>query len=387
LPEIIQFKNGNQIRNKYNAAGQKLSSRNITVDAGVYQPLNPGDIILNIDVNENDNVTVEGMDYLGNNRELWRASYTWGSTTHAAATVQRTQYYPSGLPWKYNSGDNPGSQPYKYNGKEFVEMHGLDEYDSEARWYYPAIMRTTTMDPLAEKYYDISPYAWCGNNPVVMVDPDGMELRYTFKNKDAFDAFYYMLQQIQSQMFSGQFQFALVGNKEKLDFRLDIIASENGGDVSKLSDQGSAFYGGMKKMIDDKNAVSEMEIYNNSSKVNYVDVINQKLDVGDIMNSFYFNSNYTTVTSFYAHETMEQYQKAKAGYKKGEPTWLQNRAYDINHPSGTSILEDKFHPFAIEFENRISTYIRTGNVLYIPSTKKNVTRTGNRDQNGKYIFK
>ena len=52
-------------------------------------------------------------------------------------------------------------------------MHGLDEYDSEARWYYPAIMRTTTIDPLAEKYYSISPYAWCGNNPVSMVDPDG----------------------------------------------------------------------------------------------------------------------------------------------------------------------------------------------------------------------
>ena len=45
LPEIVQFKNGNQIRNKYNAAGQKLSSRNITVEAGDYQPLNPGDII------------------------------------------------------------------------------------------------------------------------------------------------------------------------------------------------------------------------------------------------------------------------------------------------------------------------------------------------------
>ena len=52
-------------------------------------------------------------------------------------------------------------------------MHGLDEYDSEARWYYPAIMRTTTIDPLAEKYYSISPYAWCGNNPVKFVDPDG----------------------------------------------------------------------------------------------------------------------------------------------------------------------------------------------------------------------
>ena len=40
-------------------------------------------------------------------------------------------------------------------GKKFVEMHGQDEYDSHARWYYPAIMRTTTMDSLCEKYYDI----------------------------------------------------------------------------------------------------------------------------------------------------------------------------------------------------------------------------------------
>ncbi|MEA4983831.1 MAG: RHS repeat-associated core domain-containing protein [Paludibacter sp.] len=227
LPELIQFKNGCQIKHTYSAGGQKLSSRYITVNAGVYQPLNQGQVVENLDVNENDNVTVEGMDYignieyqiyryfdwdvtfepaelkyiyrvhnpegfatnatttngpiysyyrkdhLGNNREVWRASYTWGSTTHAAATVQKTQYYPSGLPWKSNSGDNPGSQPYKYGGKEFVEMHGLDEYDSDARWYYPAIMRTTTMDPLAEKYYDISPYAWCANNPVKFVDPDG----------------------------------------------------------------------------------------------------------------------------------------------------------------------------------------------------------------------
>jgi len=66
-------------------------------------------------------------------------------------------------------------QNRKYNDKEFVEMHGLDEYDSEARWYYPAIMRTTTMDPLAEKYYEMSPYAWCGNNPINRIDPNGMD--------------------------------------------------------------------------------------------------------------------------------------------------------------------------------------------------------------------
>jgi hypothetical protein len=32
-----------------------------------------------------------------------------------------------------------------------------------------------TVDPLAEKYYSISPYAWCGNNPVNRIDPDGRE--------------------------------------------------------------------------------------------------------------------------------------------------------------------------------------------------------------------
>lgn len=36
-------------------------------------------------------------------------------------------------------------------------------------------MRTTTIDPLCEKYYSISPYAWCGNNPVRNVDLDGRD--------------------------------------------------------------------------------------------------------------------------------------------------------------------------------------------------------------------
>jgi hypothetical protein len=33
------------------------------------------------------------------------------------------------------------------------------------------------MDPLAEKYYSVSPYAWCLNNPVKYVDTDGRIIR------------------------------------------------------------------------------------------------------------------------------------------------------------------------------------------------------------------
>jgi hypothetical protein len=39
--------------------------------------------------------------------------------------------------------------------------------------YDPATVRFTTMDPLAEKYYSISPYAYCMNNPVKYTDPTG----------------------------------------------------------------------------------------------------------------------------------------------------------------------------------------------------------------------
>ena len=107
-------------------------------------------------------------DLLGNIRE----TYIHPDANYKEC-VERTQYYPSGLPWAERLSDSFTAHPWKYNGKEFVEMHGLDEYDSKARWYYPAICRTTTMDPLAEKYYSTSPYTWCLNNPIKYIDPDG----------------------------------------------------------------------------------------------------------------------------------------------------------------------------------------------------------------------
>ena len=104
-------------------------------------------------------------NHLGSNVAVWNATKN--------ETPQRMFYYASGQPMKVSIGQN--IQRYKYNNKEFEELNGLNEYDNQARRYYPAICRTTTMDPLAEKYYSISPYAWCGNNPVRNIAPDGKE--------------------------------------------------------------------------------------------------------------------------------------------------------------------------------------------------------------------
>ncbi len=61
-----------------------------------------------------------------------------------------------------------------YNGKEAQHPDfGTGYIDFGARQYNPALRRWMTPDPLSEKYYSISPYAFCNNNSVNYVDLDG----------------------------------------------------------------------------------------------------------------------------------------------------------------------------------------------------------------------
>ena len=86
--------------------------------------------------------------------------------------LQQNLYYAWGGAW----GDvctAPGFQSYKYCGKYLDRKHGLDLYDYGARLYDPAAAFWTSPDPLCEKYYNISPYAFCNNNPVRFIDPTG----------------------------------------------------------------------------------------------------------------------------------------------------------------------------------------------------------------------
>ena len=51
---------------------------------------------------------------------------------------------------------------------------GRPYLDFGARLYDPRTAAWLAPDPMAEKYYPISPYAYCAGNPVNLVDPDGM---------------------------------------------------------------------------------------------------------------------------------------------------------------------------------------------------------------------
>lgn len=67
------------------------------------------------------------------------------------------------------------TQRYKYNGKELETVHGLDWYDYGARWMSPVLGRFTTPDPKQWDTPQVSSFAYCNNNPVRFIDPDGRD--------------------------------------------------------------------------------------------------------------------------------------------------------------------------------------------------------------------
>lgn len=231
LPEHVSFSSGKYIDFTYSSTGEKLCSEYLLKFPHIHEPLiSPLSSDVYVSVNNRDDfgepiypglrdsltlhpdsliVEEEYMmiygthriDYCGDiiyenikpvpNRILFDGGYVTFSnkqpvyhfylTDHqgnvrvvadAQGNIEQTNnYYPFGALFGDGTGDDV--QRYKYNGKELDRLLALDCYDYGARWYDPVLARWHAVDPLAEKYPDISPYVYCLNNPVNAIDPDG----------------------------------------------------------------------------------------------------------------------------------------------------------------------------------------------------------------------
>ena len=116
-------------------------------------------------------------DHLGNTRMvLEETGRDFYSPTHIADYYPFGMEMPRGLSHIAPPHGDLRNNRYLYNGKELQDDFGLDWYDYGARFYDPQIARWHSVDPLAEKYYPISPYAYVANNPIMYVDHDGREI-------------------------------------------------------------------------------------------------------------------------------------------------------------------------------------------------------------------
>ena len=88
--------------------------------------------------------------------------------------TETSDYFPFGMRMDIWGAVEDESNRYRFNGKEDQEGEfGVPTLDYGARHYSATSARWLSMDPLAEKYYSVSPYAFCSNNPINRYDPNG----------------------------------------------------------------------------------------------------------------------------------------------------------------------------------------------------------------------
>ena len=111
--------------------------------------------------------TAEKLQYFYHPDHLGSTSYV---TDASGEVYQHIEYFAYGETF-VDEHNNTSKTPYLFNGKELDDETGLYYYG--ARYYDPKTSVWQSVDPLAEKLPGVSVYAYCSNNPIVFIDPDG----------------------------------------------------------------------------------------------------------------------------------------------------------------------------------------------------------------------
>ena len=202
--------------------------------------------------------------------------------------------------------------PFAFTGKERDEETGYGYFG--ARYMDHELMTMwLSVDPMADKYLSISPYAYCAWNPVKLVDPDGKEIHLTFIGKNTCKA----LNKIINEGLGGQFRAVYSKNKDG-SWTLSLQATEGGGNKDKLTERQKVFYEMLSSCIDDKKIIAEISVVYGSSEVHVGNYTKNTIDVADMLQFDDLGMGPCTKQGKLIHEFVEQYEKASYGRVKGE---------------------------------------------------------------------
>ncbi len=110
----------------------------------------------------------EGSLYFYHSDHLGSSSFITDAT---GISTQHLQYLPYGELFVEQRATANYFTPYKFSAKEKDEETSNSYFG--ARYLASDFSIWLSVDPMADKYPNISPYAYCNWNPVMLVDPDG----------------------------------------------------------------------------------------------------------------------------------------------------------------------------------------------------------------------
>jgi len=259
-------------------------------------------------------------------------------------------------------------QSYRFCGKELDSTSALNLYWFGSRLYDPLTARWTTQDPMSEKYYASSPYAYCQNDPVRFIDPDGRELRVAKEYQEQFRKDLQKVFGDRVDMLSFNDNGTLQLNGKTIDFTKGMTKDQK------------AAYNGLYKAINDKQVTSVVyaDYYNVT--------VNNEVKSSDIVKEFgggvYSKTDNIIVIApnvGSVEVTLDQIQITADGLVFPTQNVQQNTTSTLFHEIGERNTSNiNFRGAVIDFENYVRRIIglpsRPYDINHSKTIKTNYTK-------------
>ncbi|MBQ9435392.1 MAG: hypothetical protein IJU33_04625, partial [Bacteroidales bacterium] len=268
-----------------------------------------------------DSIQPDELTALRNLTSHWSAHHTtyWQHSDHLGSAswvtdtngnaYQHLQYMPWGEPLldQRKSGYTYNTR-YTFSGKERDEETGYSYFG--ARHYHPTLSIWLSVDPMSDKYPGVSPYVYCADNPVRLVDEDGREIDPSSKeswNKN---------------------KQAIIEAKASIDARINELHSlgkQRGWSDRKIKRETQIYEERSQSLQNTLDVMKSLEECKTETYILISLAENGYFSQGKGINSGKMQIAYSSIECF-VHEVTHagQYHRHEIGYVNGEP-----RGYDI----------------------------------------------------------
>lgn len=183
-----------------------------------------------------------------------------------------------------------GSVLYNTRSNEIIKVLEKDETAIDISSATAAM----SIDPMCEKYYWISPYVYCANNPIKWIDLKGDSLTYHGDRDAAVN--------MHNTHLGGYYTTSVDANG------LVSMSAVSGMDLSKMTPEQKAYADALGKVVNGTDGMTSINVTTDDTGVLFGDVLTSTIDIGDMGKLPTAEFNPINSASVLIHEVWEQYQ-------------------------------------------------------------------------------